>query len=97
MKNGTRIMALALVVILVLSILSSLVLPFLVVWATVFRQKRVGTTGKAAFWLYFPSICAKLYRMGIAHITGPVPLRIGAETSTGALRHGRNHEAFYRT
>ena len=29
MKNGTRIMALALVVILVLSILSSLVLPFL--------------------------------------------------------------------
>ena len=31
MKNGTRIMALALVVILVLSILSSLVLPFLVV------------------------------------------------------------------
>ena len=31
MKNGTRIMALALVVILELSILSSLVLPFLVV------------------------------------------------------------------
>ena len=31
MKNGTRIMALALVVILVLSILSSLVLPFPVV------------------------------------------------------------------
>lgn len=31
MKNGTRIMALALVVILVLSILSSLVLPFLAV------------------------------------------------------------------
>ena len=31
MKTGTRIMALALVVILVLSILSSLVLPFLVV------------------------------------------------------------------